>query len=196
MKKHEPKILGNGVWINPKVSLGKKVTIGHGSCIGFPEEDEKSCIIGDNVSIGAFCVITMGSKIEKNVILEHYCRVDSEAHIGSGTQLLYGARIHYKAKVGKNCVIGGNCPDRTIVGNNVRHFGRLVHLQKDTTSNWDETEEPSPVICDEVLIGANAIIIGGIKIGKGSIIAAGEIVKDDIPPNSIFHHGSCKPRKK
>jgi UDP-3-O-[3-hydroxymyristoyl] glucosamine N-acyltransferase len=62
----------------------------------------------DNVSIGAFCIISMGSVIEKNVSLEHYCRVDSKSTIGENTKLLYAARVHWKVTIGKNCVIGGN----------------------------------------------------------------------------------------
>ena len=187
-----PTIIGNGVWIDPRVQFGENVTIGHGSCIGFPDEDESELKIMDNVSIGAFCVITMGSVIEKNVSLEHYCRVDSRSTIGENTKLLYGARVHWKVTVGKDSVIGGNAPDRTIIGNNVRHFGRLVHDQRDRSGEWDGTEEPSPIIRDRALIGANAIIIGGVEIGEDSIIAANEVVKVNVPPKSIFSHGKIK----
>jgi 2,3,4,5-tetrahydropyridine-2-carboxylate N-succinyltransferase len=192
---HNPKIIGSGVWIDPRVHFGENVTIGHGSCIGFPDEDESELKIMDNVSIGAFCVISMGSVIEKNVSLEHYCRVDSKSTIGENTKLLYAARVHWKVTIGKNCVIGGNAPDRTIIGNNVRHFGRLVHDQRDRSGGWDATEEPSPVLRDRALIGANAIIIGGIEIGEDSVIAANEVVKENVPSKSIFSHGKIKPLK-
>ncbi len=195
MSENKPKIIGNGVWIDPRVAFGKNVTIGHGSCIGFPDEDESELKIMDNVSIGAFCVISMGSIIEKNVSLEHYCRIDSNSTIGENTKLLYGARVHWKVTIGHDSIIGGNAPDRTIIGNKVRHFGRIVHAQRDRSGGWDATEEPSPVICDGVLIGANAIIIGGIEIGKDSVIAANEVVKESVPEKSIFSHGKTKPIK-
>lgn len=195
MAVNKPSILGTGVWIDPRVKFGTGVTIGHCSCIGYPEEKETSLEIKDSVSIGAFCVISMGSVLENKVELEHYSRVDSNSRIGEGTKLLYGSRVHYKVEIGRNCIIGGaNCVDRTIIGNNVRLFGRLVHRQ-DKTGDWHETEEPSPRIEDDVLIGANAIIVGGITIGKGSIIAAGEVVTKDIPPYSFFKYGEYRPRK-
>ncbi len=90
-------------------------------------------------------------------------------------------------------VIGGNAPDRSIIGNGVRRFGRMVHAQRDRSGGWDSTEEPSPVIRDGALIGANAIIIGGIEIGKDSVIAANEVVKANVPEKSIFSHGKIKP---
>lgn len=191
MTQNQPQIIGTGVWIDPRVTFGNNVIIGHGSCIGFPEEDETECKIMDDVSIGAFCVVSMGAILEKNVSLEHYCRVD-KATIGENTKLLYGARVHYDVKIGHDSVIGGNAPDRTVIGNKVRHFGRLVHAQRDRSGEWDATVEPSPVICDGALIGADSIIIGGIEIGEDSVIAANEVVKENVPPNSIFSHGKSK----
>lgn len=43
-----------------------------------------------------------------------------------------------------------------------------------------------PIILEEdVWIGANTVILGGVKIGRGSIIAAGSVVTKNIPPYSI-----------
>ncbi len=209
MTENKPDIIGSCVWIDPRITFGNNVTIGHGSCIGFPEEGETECKIMDNVSIGAFCVISMGAVLEKNVKLEHYCRVD-KAIIGENAQLLYGARVHYNAKIGHDSCIGGNVPDRTIIGNNVKHFGRLVHIPRG--GPWDDTEDPSPVIEDDVFIGANAIVIGGVKIGKKAIIGANalvigddtvigesskiapmELVKQSIPPYTRYSNGKCIP---
>ena len=49
-------------------------------------------------------------------------------------------------------------------------------------------EPPSakPVIVeDDVLIGANAVVLEGVTIGKGSVVAAGAIVTKDVPPYSV-----------
>jgi tetrahydrodipicolinate N-acetyltransferase len=49
-------------------------------------------------------------------------------------------------------------------------------------------EPPSaqPVIVeDDVLIGANAVILEGVRVGQGSVVAAGAIVIDDVPPNVV-----------
>lgn len=40
-------------------------------------------------------------------------------------------------------------------------------------------------ICDDVWIGANSIILPGVTIGEGAIVAAGSIVTKDVPPFSI-----------
>lgn len=43
----------------------------------------------------------------------------------------------------------------------------------------------SPIIGNNVLIGAGAIVIGDITIGDNSTIAAGAVVTKDVPPNSV-----------
>ena len=174
-----PKKIGEGIWIDPNVNFGKNVTVGHCSCIGYPEDGETTCEISDEVSIGAFCVISMGVVLERNVSLEHYCRIDGKTRIGERTRLLYGSRVHYNVTIGRDCIISGNCVDRTKIGNEVRHFGRLMHMQSDPTSDWESTDEPSPEIADRVLIGGNALVIGGVKIGKGARIGPNAIVYGD-----------------
>jgi acetyltransferase-like isoleucine patch superfamily enzyme len=42
------------------------------------------------------------------------------------------------------------------------------------------------VIEDDVWIGAQAIILGGIRIGAGAVVGAATVVNQDIPANAIF----------
>lgn len=49
----------------------------------------------------------------------------------------------------------------------------------------DATTKGSIIIDDEVWIGSNVIILSGVRIGKGAIIAAGAVVTKDIPPYAI-----------
>jgi len=41
-------------------------------------------------------------------------------------------------------------------------------------------------IGDDVWIGSGAIIFPGVTIGDGAVIGAGSVVRDDVPPNTIF----------
>jgi putative colanic acid biosynthesis acetyltransferase WcaB len=72
--------------------------------------------------------------------------------------------------------------DRTIIGKN-------VHLRHCVTIGCvklpDGSQGPSPVIGDNVEIGANAVIIGGITIGDNAKIGAGSVVTKDVPPNAV-----------
>lgn len=172
-----PGTFGNAVWLDERATFGRGVTVGHCSCVGLPEEDRDSCRIGNNVRIGAFCAISMGAALADCVVVDHYCRVGA-SEVGRGTRLLYGARVHDDAKIGSCCVIGGNVPDRTRIGNGVKHFGRMAHIPR-RGKDWDDADDPAPVIEDSVLVGANALIVGGVHIGTGACIKAGAAVMGD-----------------
>ena len=48
------------------------------------------------------------------------------------------------------------------------------------------------VVEDEAWIGSNAIVMSGVSIGKGAIVAAGAIVTKDVPPYAIVGGQSCE----
>ena len=48
------------------------------------------------------------------------------------------------------------------------------------------------VVCDDVWIGQNSIIMSGVTIGQGAVIGAGSIVTKDIPPYCIAAGNPCK----
>lgn len=104
------------------------------------------------------------------VIVEYILCVELRA----GTKVGPGLKIEH----GYSLVIN----DRTIIGSN-------VHLRHCTTFGCvklpDGSQGPSPVIGDNVEVGANACIIGGITVGENAKIGAGSVVVKDVPANSI-----------
>jgi len=52
------------------------------------------------------------------------------------------------------------------------------------------------VIEDDVLIGANAVVLEGVRIGKGAVIAAGSVVVKDVEPYSVMAGVPAKLLKK
>jgi len=62
-------------------------------------------------------------------------------------------------------------------------IGKRVHLGAGAVvAGVLEPPSSSPcVICDDVLIGANAVILEGVKVGKNSVVAAGSVVINDVP---------------
>ena len=49
-----------------------------------------------------------------------------------------------------------------------------------------EPPSATPVIVgDDVLVGANAVVLEGVQIGSGAVIAAGAIVTEDVPENAV-----------
>jgi acetyltransferase-like isoleucine patch superfamily enzyme len=96
--------------------------------------------------------------------------------IGDNTRV-HGSCIHaYKSiKIGNNCLIAANCQIFDGAGHDLSFEN--VRNRINTKGSAKEI-----VIEDNVWIGANSIILPGVKIGNGSIISAGSTVKGNIPP--------------
>lgn len=59
----------------------------------------------------------------------------------------------------------------------------------------NSNDDKDVIICDDCWIGARAIILKGVVIGTGSVIAAGAVVTKSIPPYTIFYgNGKMKDR--
>ncbi len=76
-----------------------------------------------------------------------------------------------------------------LVMNDQTILGKGVHLRHCTTIGCvkmpDGSQGPSPTIEDNVEVGANTVILGGITIGTNSKIGAGSVVVRDVPANSV-----------
>lgn len=190
MKLHEE--IGTGIFVHEKVKIGKNVSIGHCSCIGFGDPEDGELIIEDNVSIGAFCVIHFGAVIKEGAYIDHRCVIGTEAEVGRKTRVLSGKEVTYKAKVGNNCIIGGNVADRTIIEDDVTYLGEIVHSHRDASRDWDTTEEVSPIIKKGSFIGVNAILIDVKTIGPCSYVGSGEKLKYGLEEGMAYIEGKKK----
>ena len=80
-----------------------------------------------------------------------------------------------------------NCFNSIRIGENVAISKGVIIRDSDNHSindNRDEVSKPI-IIGDNVWIGLNAIILKGVKIGNGAIIAAGAVVNKDVAANSL-----------
>lgn len=111
--------------------------------------------------------------------------VESGAHFGSGAGIIIGDRsgigieadIHGPVTIGNDVLMGPRC---TILTHN--------HQIDDTSrpiNQQDFTETQRVIIEDDVWIGANVTILPNVRIGKGSVLAAGAVVTRDVPPLAI-----------
>lgn len=71
------------------------------------------------------------------------------------------------------------------IGRNVTLFHGVTLGQRDHIDAQGRRHTLYPVIEDEVWIGPHAIIVGGVTVGKGSRIAGGAYVFEDVPPYCV-----------
>lgn len=168
-------------------------TIGFCTKVGEHEPDEPPVSIGDGVEIGAFCIVEAGASLADGVQVDHYCRIARRATVGARTRILYRGEVFEDVHIGSDCIIAGELVDRAVVGDRVTFQGNTAHTHADATGDWDEVEEPSPVIKDGSVVGVGAVVIGGVSVGPRSYIAAGERVTCDVPPETVLKDGRLLP---
>lgn len=171
------------------VSLGDAVEIGPFAIIGW--DDEPAVRIGARTVISPFALIEPGVTIGDDCVIDAYCRIASGATIGNRTQILYGAAVFEQAQIGDACIIGGNVADRTIIEDYVTHFGEIAHAYRHPgdLKAWDDVQAPSPTIRSRAVVGQYALLVGGIEIGEGSVVAALEVVKVKVPAGMLYQRG-------
>ena len=108
------------------------------------------------------------------------------------TRFFTGIEIHPGAKIGRNLFIdhgmGVVIGETSEIGNNVTiyHAVTLGGISPSIESEKQRHEKSHPTIGDEVVIGSGAQIIGPIKVGSGSRIAANAVVVNDVPENATM----------
>jgi serine O-acetyltransferase len=94
---------------------------------------------------------------------------------------IFGVDIHPGAKIGKGIMIDHAhsivIGETAVVGDNVSMLHSVT-----LGGTGKEEEDRHPKIEDGVLIGAGAKVLGNIRIGHCSRIAAGSVVLEDVPP--------------
>ena len=103
-------------------------------------------------------------QIGDNAVIMMGAVINIGAVIGEGTMIDMGAVLGGRAMVGKRCHIGAGAVLAGVV----------------------EPPSATPVVVeDNVLIGANAVVIEGVRIGEGSVVAAGSVVIEDVAPGMV-----------
>jgi tetrahydrodipicolinate N-acetyltransferase len=65
--------------------------------------------------------------------------------------------------------------------------GRMCHVGAGAVlAGVIEPPSAQPVVIeDDVLIGANAVVLEGVRVGAGAVVAAGAVVVEDVPPLAV-----------
>ena len=109
-------------------------------------------------------IIRENATIAKNSVIMMGAVINIGAVVGEGTMIDMNAVLGGRATVGKNCHIGAGAVLAGVI----------------------EPASAKPVIVeDNVLVGANAVVIEGVRIGEGSVVAAGAVVIEDVPAGKV-----------
>lgn len=96
----------------------------------------------------------------------------------------WGCDISFNAIIGENLFLPH--PNGIIIGDSVEIHDNVVIYQNVTIGAKNRSDKivDYPVIGNSVTIFPNSVVIGKIKIGNNSVVGAGSIVIEDVPPYS------------
>ena len=142
-------------------------------CKRYQEADSiksiSKCDIHPSAKIYNF-VDLYGCSIGKNT------KIDSFAYIEGGVKIGEDCKIRTHVFIPAGVTIG----DRVFIASGVKFTNDRYPKIGDASPKLENT-----VVEDDVSIGAGAIILPGVRIGRGSLIGAGTVVTHDVPPKSI-----------
>lgn len=116
------------------------------------------------------------ARIEPGAVIRDMVEIGNNCVIMMGAVINIGAVIGERTMIDMNTVIGG----RAIIGSDC-HIGAGTVI-----AGVIEPPNAQPVIVgNNVVMGANAVVLEGVKIGNGCVIAAGCVVISDVPDNSV-----------
>jgi bifunctional UDP-N-acetylglucosamine pyrophosphorylase / glucosamine-1-phosphate N-acetyltransferase len=169
--------LGQDCVIYPDVAIEGDSVIGTGCEIHSGAKITNSRL-GDNVLIKNHCVI-VDSTIESN------CAVGPFAHLRLNTTIEEGAVVGNFVEVKKSRLgRGSKSMHLTYLGDAT--VGQNTNIGAGTvTCNYDGKDKHPTVIEDNVRIGSDTMLVAPVTVGRGSVTAAGSVVTEDVPPDTL-----------
>ena len=117
--------------------------------------------------------------------------------IRRGINFYGGGRQKGSLFIGENSFINEECfldySSKIIIGQQVAVGMRTIILSSSHKIGIDvrcgQTTKKTTIIQDNCWVGAGALIYPGVIIGRGAIISAGEVVRNDVPSNKLLKGG-------
>jgi len=169
--------VGKDSLIHPDVHLEGKTTVGENCEIRSGSRVTNSKI-GDKVTLKDHCVI-VDSEVEAN------CSIGPFAHLRMNSRIEQGAAVGNFVEIKKSTLgRGSKSMHLTYLGDAT--IGEQTNIGAGTiTCNYDGKNKHPTVIEDHVKIGSDTMLVAPVKVGGGSVTAAGSVVTKDVPPDSL-----------
>lgn len=178
-----------------RIDIRGSVSVGQDCCIDINCIFEGNVTLGDNVQIGANCVI-INSSIADNSVVKPYCHIENavigaDCDVGPFARLRPGTEMKEHARIGnfvetKNTVLGkgSKANHLTYLGDTVT--GDKVNVGAGTiTCNYDGVNKHKTIIGDGAFIGSNSSLVAPVEIGAGATVGAGSTITKDADQNAL-----------
>jgi len=197
MKNKIDKLISSGVKIQDpnRIDVRGQLECGSGVSIDINVIFEGDVVLGNNVKIGANCIITdtkigNGTEVKPFSLLEG-AEIGASGFVGPYARVREGSFIGDKVQLGnfieiKNVQIGDGCRinHMTFIGD--AELGANVTVGAGSiTCNYDGKTTHKTVIESDSFIGSGTNLIAPLKVGKGSTIGSGSTIAEDVPKQKL-----------
>ncbi|MEK8053523.1 bifunctional UDP-N-acetylglucosamine diphosphorylase/glucosamine-1-phosphate N-acetyltransferase GlmU [Ideonella sp. DXS22W] len=151
--------------------------------------------LGDNVSIGAHCVIR-DAEIASGAVIHPFthiegAKVGAGALIGPYARLRPGAELAEEVHIGNFVEVKNSTLAKGSKANHLAYLGdaivgaRVNYGAGSITANYDGANKHRTVIGDDVHVGSNCVLIAPVSIGAGGTIGGGSTVAKNTPEGQL-----------
>lgn len=135
---------------------------------------------------GVSVLVGRDSNVEASIVLERdgaCVRIGSRTHVGGGSLLDAACEI----AIGDDVLVAFD----VLVMDHDSHSLRFSERKNDVTDwiqgrkDWSRVVQRPVRIGDKAWIGARSIILKGVTVGEGAVVAAGSVVTRDVPAWTI-----------
>lgn len=144
--------------------ISETASISEDAHLEHPVHIADQVVVAPTARIGAFCELTTGVAVHRNVTLGRFCSIARYTDIGAGDHPMHFLSTHsfvYKSQL----------------------FARHPVYREFRHCEWNPYAPTT--VGNDVWIGAKVTVRNGVAIGNGAIVAAGAVVVKDIPPYAI-----------
>ena len=186
------KLLLDGVAVSDRrrLDIRGQLTCGEGVSIDINVLLEGDVTLGDNVTIGANCVIR-DANIGANTVIQPFSHIESAvigtdcsigpyARLRPGTDLGPGVRIGNFVET-KNSTLGAGSKANHLAYIGDTTVGEGSNIGAGTiTCNYDGANKFPTHLGDGVFIGSNSTLVAPVTIANGGFVAAGSVITKDV----------------
>ena len=142
-----------------------------------PTADVQTSNIGDDTLIWQYAVILKGATIGSNCNINCHTFIENDVTIGNNVTVKSGIYLWNGISVGNDVFLGPNVT--------------FTNDKYPRSKQYPESFQRI-TIEDGASIGAGAIILGGLTIGKKAMVGAGSVVTKDIPAEELWMGNPAK----
>lgn len=170
-------IVGSGSRIAPSVRV-------------IPREDDGSdygpVVVGENCIVRDNVVLSTGTKLGNNVLIGLNSALRRNVRIGDNSTLSHIVSVQHDVVIGNWCRVSSqtHLTGTTIIEDRVQ-IGAGVATVDDNALQWPTKTLRASIFREGCRVGSGCTVLGGIEIGRNSLIGAGSLVTRSIPENVI-----------